>query len=101
MILERLRRHVVDPLYNNHSYSGQENIVLDYAIAQCDRRARSVLSMVIQRDVHPHMEGFPWRELEELMGEHMSRAVYMIQRRALITSTSTVFNPTVFDNYCR
>lgn len=80
MLLERLRRYVSEPLYHNLSYTGDEFLVLRYSLNLLERRITEVLSVGMLRDLQPYMECFPWQELEELLGEHLERALRASQR---------------------
>lgn len=106
MLLEGLRRHAVEPLYNNLCYTDRAEVVIPYAIAESEKRILQILSAGRDRgqgrELHARMEGFPWREFEELMGEHIQHAITIAHRRRQVAKVlGREYEPCVFDMYER
>jgi len=102
MLMERLRRYAVEPLYHNLCYTDRQEVVIPYALEESEKRILSILSMGQNRQLHARMEGFPWRELEELMGEHMPHALRIARMRPqLLASLGRECLPNIFDVYER
>lgn len=102
MFLEQLRRHVVEPLYQNMCYTNDAFIVLEYSLAECEKRILAVLSMGQSGSIHIYMERFPWRELEELLGEHLSCALEKTRRKEMLAiSLGKICMPNIFSQYIR
>lgn len=102
MLLERLRRYVIEPLYQNLCYGGEEYSVLRYSLRLCEQRAVEVLSVGLCRDLQPHMECFPWRELEELLGEHLERALRASRKMSELAAMRGEASPLgVMERYLR
>lgn len=102
MILDRLRRYAVEPLYQNMCYTDRPEVVIPYALAESEKRILRILSIGQERELHARMETFPWREMEELMGEHISHALRVAEKRREIgISMNIEYTPSIFDMYQR
>lgn len=102
MLLERLRRYAVEPLYNNMCYTDRPEVVIPYAIAESEKRILQILSVGQGHELHARIEGFPWREFEELLGEHIQHAIIIAHRRRQVAKVlGKEYEPCVFDMYER
>jgi len=102
MLLERLRRYAVEPLYHNMCYTDRPEVVIPYAIAESEKRILQILSVGQGRELHARMEGFPWREFEELIGDHIQHAIKIAHKRKQVANyLKREYVPCVFDMYER
>ena len=100
MILDRLRRYAVEPLYHNMCYTDRPEVVIPYALAESEKRILRILSIGQERELYARMEAFPWREMEELLGEHMYHAIRVADKRKEIgVSMNIEYSPSIFDMY--
>lgn len=78
MLLEKLIRYVTEPLYTCSQVNVlNESMVLRYNLYECERRLFEILSYSERRSVHVNMENFPWKEMEELMGDKINVAIVL------------------------
>ena len=100
MILQRLHNYVTEPLYNTGCYVSDEYTVLKYALTESQKRILDVLSLGNSYRVHVSMENFPWREFEELLGDHLIYALRMSKKRASqACMRNEIYSPCIFDLY--
>jgi hypothetical protein len=100
MLIDRLRKHIVEPLYNNGCYTTDEYVVLNYALKESERRLIDIMSIGCDRRLHQYMDSFPWHELEELLGEHLRKAIKMTNRKSeLAVARKEAYLPNIYDKY--
>jgi hypothetical protein len=100
MLLQRLHNYVTEPLYNTGCYVNDEYTILKFALTESQKRILDVLSLGNSYRVHVHMENFPWREFEELLGEHLVYALRMSKKRVSHANLRNELYPTcIFDLY--
>ena len=101
MLLERYRKYVTEPLYNGGgSFSSDEYVVLDCSLVESESRIIDVLSVGRSNRLHQFVDSFPWDEMEELLGEHLSHAIQLSKNKtALALAKRMAYLPNIFDKY--